>query len=149
MTSAIEAGHSGVPERRDTGRARPSLRVVIASARPSRFAAAGIFAVVFAAFAAVGINVARVEGQRRLDGVNLEINSERARADALRRREAKIQSPAEVVRIASEELGLVPAAPPVMVAAPAWVVSPPTTVVPSPQTTAPGGSPATPADPTR
>lgn len=85
-----------------------------------------------AAFAAVGINVARVEGQRRLDSVHSELATEQARTDALRRRESKIQSPAEVVRIATEELGLIPAAAPVAVAAPAQVVAPPATSPPPP-----------------
>ena len=121
---------TAAPEGRARRSDRPRLRIVVQPVRPSRWAISVMVTAAIAAFAAVGINVARVEGQRRLDSVHTELATEQARTDALRRKESKIQSPAEVVRIATEELGLIPAAAPVAVAAPPQVVAPPATAAP-------------------
>jgi len=126
---AASRGHPGstATHRGAKRSTHPRLRIVVEPVRPSRWAMSVMITAAIAAFAAVGINVARVEGQRRLDSVHAELAAEQARTDALRRRESKIQSPAEVVRIATEELGLIPAAAPVAVAAPPQVVAPPET----------------------
>lgn len=147
IDETADAASSRQPAQRRSDRrtSRARLRIVVEPVRPSRWAVSVMLTAAIAAFAAVGINVARVEGQRRLDRVHAELAAEQARTDALHRRESKIQSPAEVVRIATEELGLIPAAPPVAVAAPAQVVAPPAT---SPAPTGPTGAASTDQPPT-
>lgn len=76
------------------------------------------------------LQVRLIAGQRHLDGVNRQIEEARIRRDELRRREAGLRSPAQIAQIASDELGMVRAAPPALVPPRVVSIAPTPTTVP-------------------
>lgn len=64
--------------------------------------------------ATAAVHIGLISGQRRLDGINAEINAARRTQESLRRRETMLRSPAEVQRLATETLGMVPAEQPAL-----------------------------------
>jgi hypothetical protein len=73
---------------------------------------AGVFAVLFAA---ASLQVRLIGGQERLDRINAQIDTMQVRQDDLRKQEANLRSPAQIAEIATDELGMVQAAPPMLV----------------------------------
>lgn len=71
-----------------------------------------------------------IAGQRHLDEVNRRIEESRIRRDELRRREAGLRSPAQIAQIASDDLGMVRAAPPALVTPRPLRIGPTPTSVP-------------------
>jgi cell division protein FtsL len=114
------------------------------AAAPRRRSRASIavvgIAVVFAVlFAAAAIQIRLISGQRRLDRLEQRVADAQVRQDSLRQKEANLRSPAQITQIATEQLGMVNAAPPVMVRpADPYIGSP--TPQASPQTTSPAAS---------
>jgi cell division protein FtsL len=66
-------------------------------------------------FAAAVIQIQLIGGQRQLDRIEARITDAQNRQDTLRQKEASLRSPAQITQIATEQLGMVHAAPPVMV----------------------------------
>jgi len=71
--------------------------------------------VVLVMLATAAVHIALISGQRKLDRLDVEISAARRVQESLRRSETELKSPAEVQRIATEQLGMVPAAPPQLV----------------------------------
>ncbi len=76
---------------------------------------------------AAAVEVVLISGQRRLDRLERDIERAQVIQDDLRRREAELRSPAQIAQIAADKLGMVHAAPPVL-------VSPPPRMIGSPET---------------
>jgi cell division protein FtsL len=86
-------------------------------------------------FAAAAIQIRLISGQRQLDRIEQRISDAQVRQDSLRQKEASLRSPAQITQIAADQLGMVHAAPPLM-------VSPdvPHLGTATPATTIPGGA---------
>jgi hypothetical protein len=95
---------------------------------------AGVFALLFAA---ASLQVRLIGGQERLDRINAQIDVVQVRQDDLRQQEANLRSPAQIASIATNELGMVQAAPPMLVNPPSRYIG-----YPHPQTV-PTTTPAT------
>jgi hypothetical protein len=104
-----------------------------------------IATVLIAVLAAVGLQVLLIGGQRSLEDIRSEIEVQRSEQISLRRKEAQLRSPAEIRDIATEELGMVPAAQPVLVTIDHKVLGYPAGDVRGAGT--PTTTPADPADP--
>ena len=66
-------------------------------------------------FAAAAIQIRLISGQRQLDRIEQRISDAQVRQDSLRQKEASLRSPAQITQIAADQLGMVHAAPPLMV----------------------------------
>jgi cell division protein FtsL len=66
-------------------------------------------------FGAASLQVRLIGGQERLDRINAAIDKEQVKQDDLRQQEANLRSPAQIAEIATNELGMVQAAPPMLV----------------------------------
>jgi hypothetical protein len=73
---------------------------------------AGVFMILFGAAL---LQVRLISGQERLDRINGQIDTLQVRQDDLRQQEANLRSPAQIAEIATNELGMVQAAPPMLV----------------------------------
>ncbi len=100
---------------------RPTVRrlavvdPVLARRRVPGLVGASAVLVLLVMLATAAVHIGLISGQRRLDGLNAQINSERRTQESLRRRETMLRSPAEVERLATETLGMVPAEQPALV----------------------------------
>lgn len=112
MTAALRS-----PRRpsRPTVRRLAVVDPVLARRRVPGLVGASAVLVLVVMLATAAVHIGLISGQRRLDGLNAQINSERRTQESLRRRETMLRSPAEVQRLAVETLGMVPAAEPVLV----------------------------------
>ncbi|MCC6225612.1 MAG: hypothetical protein IT195_04325 [Microthrixaceae bacterium] len=72
--------------------------------------------------AAAGLQIRLISGQGDLDRLEQRIEDAQVRQFNLRQQEAMLRSPAQISQIAANDLGMVHAAPPVMVAAPPRVL---------------------------
>lgn len=72
--------------------------------------------------AAAGLQIRLISGQSDLDRLEQRIEDAQVRQFNLRQQEAMLRSPAQISQIAANDLGMVHAAPPVMVAAPPRVL---------------------------
>lgn len=75
--------------------------------RPLVLAAVAVYAL--AAFAAVGMQISTINRGHQLDRIRSEIADIQERNKVLRQRESLLQAPAEILRIAEDELGMVKA----------------------------------------
>ncbi|HNI34574.1 MAG TPA: septum formation initiator family protein [Microthrixaceae bacterium] len=117
--------------RRAAARRRAELEVV---ARPSRrITPTAVLVALFAAgvaFTALSVQISLIHRQQQLDAVRSEITDLQLANKELRQKESRLQAPAEVLRIARDELGMVEAKP-------AELVTPATEVVGIAPTTGP------------
>lgn len=88
------------------------------------------------AFAALAAHISLIDEQGRLDSVRSTIVTEQIHQEDLRRKEAGLENPDEVIRMATAELGMVAAAPSQIVPVPHSVIGVP------PQSTGPASPPA-------
>jgi cell division protein FtsL len=101
---------------------------------------AGVFVVLFAV---AGLQVRLIDGQQRLDRINAKIDAVQVRQDDLRQQEANLRSPAQIAEIATDELGMVQAAPPMLVnPVSRYIGSPHPQVAPTTTVPAIGASPS-------
>ena len=94
---------------------RPALEVVD---RPHRITPTAILITVLAlalAFGALSIQISLIHRQQRLDAVRSEITELQLANKELRQKESRLQAPAEILRIARDELGMVESKPPGLV----------------------------------
>lgn len=93
-----------------------SRRVAVVAARRRRASSAVLFgAVLFVILvAAAGLQIRLISGQRQLDRLERRIVDAQVRQYDLRQQEALLRSPAQIAQIAASDLGMVRAAPPVM-----------------------------------
>ncbi|HMS12251.1 MAG TPA: hypothetical protein PKD80_04055 [Microthrixaceae bacterium] len=123
------------PRQRPERARRPDLRVVDRRQRPlSGVALSVALIVVLFVFTALAAHISLIERQRQLDSVRADITAAQGRREELLRRESQLQSPEEVLRLAKDRLGMVPAAEPELV--------PPSIVVIGPGPTTPTTVPA-------
>lgn len=97
---------AGAPKR------RPEFRVVeraerVRRVRPLVAIAVGLFAAT--AFGALAMQISMINRQQQLDAIRSELNGIQEENKTLRQRESLLQSPAEILRIAEAELGMVKA----------------------------------------
>ena len=83
------------------------------------------------AFAALATHISLIDEQRHLDKVRASIVVEQTRQEELRRSESRLQSPDEVIRIATTQLGMVASARAEIVPPSRAVIGVPTTVPPT------------------
>jgi cell division protein FtsL len=102
-------------------------------------AVVGVTVVFAVLFAAAAVQIRLISGQRRLDRLEQQVSDAQVRQDSLRQKEANLRSPAQITQIATEQLGMVNAAPPVMVR-PADPYIGSATPQTTPQTTSPAAS---------
>ncbi|NLA36109.1 MAG: hypothetical protein GX868_10555 [Actinobacteria bacterium] len=93
-------------------RRRPEFHVIeraerVRRARPLVVIAVAVFAAT--AFGALAMQISMINRQQSLDTVRSEINEIQEENKTLRQRESLLQAPAEILRIAEAELGMVKA----------------------------------------
>lgn len=67
------------------------------------------------AFGALSVQISLIHRQQRLDSVRAEITEVQQANKELRQKESRLQAPAEILRIARDELGMVESKPPELV----------------------------------
>ncbi len=108
MTSPVAEGRRS--------RRSASRRVTVVATHRRRASSAVLFgAVLFVILvAAAGLQIRLISGQRQLDRLERRIVDAQVRQYDLRQQEALLRSPAQIAQIAASDLGMVRAAPPVM-----------------------------------
>lgn len=146
LNTSAESG----PEAARKKRERPSVAGV--ERRGSRLSVAVLGAVVFFVIfiAAAGLQIRLISGQRNLDRIERRIEDAQVRQFDLRQQEAMLRSPVQISQIAANDLGMVHAAPPLMVAPPTRVLGTteaqvPAAATPSAETATPAAETASPA----
>jgi cell division protein FtsL len=67
------------------------------------------------AFGALSVQISLIHRQQRLDSIRAEITEVQLSNKELRQQESRLQAPAEILRIARDELGMVESKPPELV----------------------------------
>lgn len=124
------------PGRRESGRQRASLEVVAPRRRFRPVVVLVTLCVAAVAFGSLAVQVSLIHRQQRLDAIRAEITAIQQENKELRERESRLQAPAEILRIARDELGMVESRPPELVTP---LVERVAAAAPSPTTTAPPG----------
>jgi len=129
-------------------KAERRLEVIDRSDRRRRITPTAVLVAVLAsalAFGALSVQISLIHRQQRLDGIRSEITKVQLANKELRQKESRLQAPAEILRIARDDLGMVESKPPELVTPRTETVGGPT------DTTAPGaaapGATTTPTDP--
>lgn len=92
------------------------------------------------AFGALSVQISLIHRQQRLDRIRSQITEIQMENKELRRRESRLQAPAEILRIARDELGMVEAKPPALVTPEVQTVGAPAPTTPDGSTTPPEGA---------
>jgi cell division protein FtsL len=96
-------------------RARPDLAVVPRRRIVSPTSVIVTLLVCGLAFAALSVQISLIHRQQRLDAVRSDITEVQMANKELRQKESRLQAPAEILRIARDELGMVESKPPELV----------------------------------
>lgn len=130
--AGASAGRSAAPELTVIDRADRVRRVT-----PTAVALTLMVSLI--AFAALSVQISLIHRQQHLDSIRNEINEIQLANKELRAQESRLQAPAEILRIARDELGMVEARPPELVtpAVESVAATPPDTVPGSAPTSVP------------
>ena len=97
---------------------KPALTVIDRTDRVRRVTPMAVIVTVLVsivAFAALSVQISLIHRQQQLDSIRSEINEVQLANKELRAKESRLQAPAEILRIARDELGMVEARPPELV----------------------------------
>ncbi|MBK6669964.1 MAG: hypothetical protein IPG46_09945 [Actinobacteria bacterium] len=133
-TAAPSRSPERAPRQRPERARRPDLRVVDRRQRPLVALPSAWPSSSCSSCSPHWRRISLIERQRQLDSVRADITAAQGRREELLRRESQLQSPEEVLRLAKDRLGMVPAAEPELV--------PPSIVVIGPGPTTPTTVPA-------
>ena len=128
--------------------ARPSLEVVTERSMLRRITPSAVVALTVVtgfAFAALATHISLIDEQRHLDKVRASIVTEQTRQEELRRSASRLQSPDEVIRIATSQLSMVASAKAEIVSPKRALVGVPTSVPTTVLASSVSPAPATPA----
>lgn len=107
------------PTTRRAARPKPAARaeLEVVAPRGRITPAAMMFAAMFVAvaFGALSVQISLIHRQQQLDGIRAEITEVQMANKELRQTESRLQAPAEILRIARDELGMVESKPPELV----------------------------------
>lgn len=129
-SAAATAVAPDAPPSPSPGRRSERRRLAAVERPPARITPAAIVAVLLVAgvvFSALAVQISLIDRQRRLDVLRAEITEVQKENKELRQAESRLQAPAEILRIARDERGMVESRPAALVTPAERRVAPATT----------------------